>query len=283
MFGLLPVVAFALAGLCSHASAQAVAEQGSNLRVWTSQVGTKIEARLKSVIGNKVVLEKEDGAVLEVPLTSLSPDDQAWVARQTKPVVASAPKVSPGGIVIPADFPVDEKIEGDPLLKRRRAESWTLSFTDAVTKKQVSAASLKGKVVYVHSLDLSSAAGASVLQSLKALHDKYAKRGFEIVTLHTFLNPPDSAAESLTRKAVFENAKKLREDIGIEWSLMVHDKGWNPLTEKLSGQQYLRHGWLIDPDGRLLHSRVVASSSTKQAGNERYLTLASALAAIFPE
>lgn len=187
-----------------------------------------------------------------------------------------------GNVVFPSDFPADPALESNPVLKRKKSEPLNISFTDAVTNKSVVMAQLKGKVVYVHSLDLSGAVGEETLKGLKQLHDKYAKRGFEIITLHTFLNSQSSAAVQYTRKAVLANAKKLAGDCGITWFVHIHDKaGYNSLIAKLTGQDSIRAGLLYDPEGKLVHANVSPSTSLGAGGSA--ISLARALNAIFPD
>ena len=64
----------------------AVAQEGkSNLRTWTSSIGTKIEAELLSTTGDEVTLKTKAGRTLKVPLNKLSKADQEFIAAKPSP------------------------------------------------------------------------------------------------------------------------------------------------------------------------------------------------------
>ena len=48
-------------------------------REWTSSDGRKLQADYVSVAGADVVVKRADGQTMKIPLTRLSPADQAWV------------------------------------------------------------------------------------------------------------------------------------------------------------------------------------------------------------
>ncbi|HUG68090.1 MAG TPA: hypothetical protein VMM76_10070 [Pirellulaceae bacterium] len=53
-------------------------------RVWTSSVGTKIEATFMRLEGEVVVLKKKDDSLLRVPLTKLIASDQQWIRESRR-------------------------------------------------------------------------------------------------------------------------------------------------------------------------------------------------------
>ena len=63
-----------------------VAQEGkSNLRTWTSSIGTKIEAELVSTTDEQVTLKTKAGSTLQVPLKKLSKADQEFIAAKSSP------------------------------------------------------------------------------------------------------------------------------------------------------------------------------------------------------
>ncbi len=74
-----------LAGIAMLGSARG--EEG--FRTWTSSAGTSLEARVVSVEGDRVTLEKQGGGSLTVKLAQLSQDDRSFLASWKKP---EAPK-----------------------------------------------------------------------------------------------------------------------------------------------------------------------------------------------
>jgi len=63
-----------------------VAQEGkSNLRTWTSSIGTKIEAELVSTTDEQVTLKTKAGRTLQVPLKKLSKADQEFIAAKSSP------------------------------------------------------------------------------------------------------------------------------------------------------------------------------------------------------
>ncbi len=60
----------------------------ANARTWTNQTGTQIEAELTGIEGGNAMLQK-GGQIFRVPVTSLSPDDQAFI-RAWKPAAPAA-------------------------------------------------------------------------------------------------------------------------------------------------------------------------------------------------
>jgi hypothetical protein len=59
----------------------------ADFRIWTDVDGKTIEAEFGGTIGDKVVLEKQDGTELEVSLDTLSMSDRKYVVLQSPPRV----------------------------------------------------------------------------------------------------------------------------------------------------------------------------------------------------
>lgn len=93
---LLPApLALLMAGVAAVAQAQ---EEGQPLRTWKDAQGKEMMAGLVEVKGGVVVLQKENGAKVRMPMARLSADDQALVkdhAEQAKAAEAKA-KAAPG-------------------------------------------------------------------------------------------------------------------------------------------------------------------------------------------
>ena len=68
------VLAAAVLALCSSLAQGATAQK---VRTWTDNTGKfKITAKFVEMAGDKVILEREDGLRVSVPLSRLSPADQ---------------------------------------------------------------------------------------------------------------------------------------------------------------------------------------------------------------
>lgn len=256
-------------------------------RTWTSAVGTTVDAKLVSRAADKVKLEKTDGAVIEVPLASLSADDQALVvktiplksepkspAKPASPEVAEAPPV-------PADFPVDSILEIIPVMKKKKTQGVSFSFTDSITSRAITSNQLKGKYVYLHTLFFSNPQSRQ-LEELKLLHAKYASRGFEIVSINPYTYNSSNTPTRFTSRAVRENMRQAVADYDITWYISFpSDEGKNPLLEKLSDETQIN--WLLDPEGRLIHTNITSGGviTTRMTQRGEFLPLTRALQLIF--
>ena len=57
----------------------------SELRTWTSIIGTTVEAELVSLTGNQVTLKTKAGKTIKLPLNKLSKADQEFISSETSP------------------------------------------------------------------------------------------------------------------------------------------------------------------------------------------------------
>lgn len=89
-----------------------------NLRDWRNQQGRSIRASLVAVEGNNVILRRENGSLVEVPLTLLSAEDQAF-ANQS----GSTPSTP-----APATLPTSPSTAPDPALSGREL-AWPAQIT----------------------------------------------------------------------------------------------------------------------------------------------------------
>ena len=58
----------------------------SELRTWTSSIGTKIEAELASTTGEQITLKTKAGRTLKVPLNKLSKADQDFLKAKSSSI-----------------------------------------------------------------------------------------------------------------------------------------------------------------------------------------------------
>lgn len=65
----------------------------ASAREWTSSDGRKLQADFVSVAGADVVVKRADGQTMKIPLTRLSPADQAWVKDQAGKPAAPGKKI----------------------------------------------------------------------------------------------------------------------------------------------------------------------------------------------
>lgn len=270
-------------------------------RVWTSAVGTVMRAKFRERRDDKAGLQTPDGKIVEIDLSALSQADRdhiqtlAHASAEPSPTRASAAPV----VVLPAprdetsampqpairrSIPSDDTIEKIPLLRRKSAQPITFGFYDMVRGKTVTSSEFKGKFVYVHSLHFRENMG-NVLQQLKLLHDKYAGRGFEIISIHPYANRNNpSVGESYEDRAVRQVIRRAIEDYGITWYVSYPQKiGTNPLISKFAEKTYF--DWLLDDQTRLIHSNIQTAGSVYMSGDEitRRLPLTTALDMLFPD
>ncbi|MCP4850017.1 MAG: hypothetical protein GY899_18915, partial [Verrucomicrobiaceae bacterium] len=66
-------------------SFSAAQDAKSELRTWTSIIGTKVEAELVSLTGNQVTLKTKAGKTLKLPLNKLSKADQEFLTAKFSP------------------------------------------------------------------------------------------------------------------------------------------------------------------------------------------------------
>ena len=66
-------------------SFSAAQDAKSELRAWTSIIGTKVEAELVSLTGNQVTLKTKAGKTLKLPLNKLSKADQEFLKAKSSP------------------------------------------------------------------------------------------------------------------------------------------------------------------------------------------------------
>ena len=66
-------------------SFSAAQDAKSELRTWTSIIGTKVEAELVSLTGNQVTLKTKAGKTLKLPLNKLSKADQEFLKAKSSP------------------------------------------------------------------------------------------------------------------------------------------------------------------------------------------------------
>ncbi|MFA6289022.1 MAG: hypothetical protein WC661_16695 [Opitutaceae bacterium] len=282
----------------------------AEFRVWTSAVGTVMRAKFRTFQGERATLQTPDGKIIEVDLSALSQADRDHIKTiapgagaspatatavpapppATAPVVslplpqsqASAPATS--AAPRPRRIPVDETIEKIPLLKRKNVQPIAFSFFDMVRGKIVASGDFKGKFVYVHTLYFRENMGET-LQQLKLLHDKYAKRGFEIISIHPYSNRNDpSVSEAYEDSAVRQLIRRAIEDYGITWYISYPQKiGANPLMAKFSDKYYF--DWLLDDQTRLIHSNMQTTGTVYMSGDAviQRMPLETALKMIFPE
>lgn len=276
--------AFALS-LLTRAAAQTaeVADETVLFREWTSTVGTKIEAKLVSASGDKVKLLRLDGSSIEVPVNSLSAADQDYVRTKltppgTKQAAATSPASAGAGSAtsappLPANFPKDPALESIPTLKRKRDNPIEYSFQDYITKKTITSRDLKGKYVYVYTDSFITTSNQTELAALKLLHDKYGPRGFTAIAIQ--YRRYSAEYQTKTRN----NLEQAIKDYGISWYVTIPSKeGLHPLMDKFMDDVSL--GWLLDPEGRLVHSNVHINS-IPAAKIKNYTTVGYALGRIF--
>lgn len=261
-------------------------ETPAGFRTWTSTVGTTVEAKFLSASEHRVRLQKLDGEVIEVPISALSPADQTFLGRGAgaKPepkTAAPAPATPAAAPPLPADFPADETIQIIPLLKRKHTQPMTYAFTDAVSGRQVTSNQLRGKYVYVHTMAFFHL-NTRQLQDLKLLHEKYAARGFEIISIHPHTYRGRTDDPRFSTSGVRATMRKAIEDYAITWLISFPPtEGKNPLLETVSDQTYINY--LLDPEGRLIHTNIVSGGTTSAGSAQRtdFLSLARALKLIF--
>ena len=72
-----------IAGLLALIAATApIAWSAEEMRTWSDATGKhKVEAKFKEVADGKVTLVRKEGGLMEIALTKLSADDQAYVAN----------------------------------------------------------------------------------------------------------------------------------------------------------------------------------------------------------
>lgn len=77
--------AFRIEAASTDATETMPADTPEQIRTWTDTRGRTVEAKLISVKEASVLLENASGAILEVPLNALSPDDQAYAKERRAP------------------------------------------------------------------------------------------------------------------------------------------------------------------------------------------------------
>lgn len=77
--------AFRIEPASTNATKDATVAQTEQIRIWTDARGKTVEAKLIAVKEASVLLENARGAVIEVPLTALSPADQTYAKEHLTP------------------------------------------------------------------------------------------------------------------------------------------------------------------------------------------------------
>ena len=100
------------------ACAGALAED-AEMRTWKSAAGSTLEASYQKYAYGRVYLKKADGSVVQIALTGLSAEDQAYVKSKAAPAAsASAPsKPLPKGVLSDADV---EKLAAQSFSEKRK-------------------------------------------------------------------------------------------------------------------------------------------------------------------
>lgn len=267
-----------------------------------------MRAKFMALQGERASLQTPDGKIIEVELNALSQADRDHIKTlaSSAPAAAFSPAPAPvAGLPLPRPqapaattppasaaaptasgqrrIPEDKTIEKIPLLKRKSVQPIAFSFYDMVRGKNVTSAEFKGKFVYVHTLYFRENMGET-LQQLKLLHEKYAARGFEIISIHPYANRNDpSVTESYEDSAVRQIIRNAIKDYGITWYISYPQKaGNNPLTAKFADKIYF--DWLLDDQSRLIHSQIQTSGTVYMSGDVLVtrLPLETALNMIFP-
>ena len=255
-------------------------------RLWKSKAGTSVDARLKSVHNRLAKLERVDGSIIDVPIEALQEVDQLYIMDATVAKVSFDKGVpltdSRGGVVkIPENFPVDPLIGKDPFLKKQRSQPLNFTFKDIVSGKTVSAFQFKGRVLYLHSSCYASDQSREI-KVLKALRDKYASRGFDIISVeaNSGRKLKGDGEERYTEKAKRLRIQNYIDEHALDWAIAFPAAGCvNPVIEKVSNSG--NFSCLFGPDGRLLHTHIFVrppNESTKS-----FVLLADLLKVIFPD
>lgn len=84
------------------------AAESAEIRPWTSTAGTTVQARLVSSTADLVKLQREDGSILDVPLSKLSPADQEYARAASGRIQALTIKPVP-------ELPVSEATKAEPI------------------------------------------------------------------------------------------------------------------------------------------------------------------------
>lgn len=260
------------------------AQEQNEMRLWTSKVGTTTTARLISANPDSATLERPDGTTIRVPLVSLSLLDQQYVGARadsapakTSPIEAKTPPAAPP---LPENFPKDEISDTIPWLRELKSRPIAFEFTDYATKQKKTQEFFRGKYVYIHTGHLSRSFSIQLTQ-LKLLHAKYGDKGVAFITV---LHPPQTyyaqTDDFKNKKEISDFLDQLVKDYGVEWSLSYADSGSeNPLAKKIARERNFQ--WLIGPDGKLVHSRVLYERD--YYSRDGFLNLNRALGLIFGE
>jgi glutathione peroxidase-family protein len=266
---------------CIVLSSLSNAQETKELRLWTSEAGTTLQAKMKSATADSVILEKPNGKTVTVSLKSLSELDQKYITSDGVEVDPFAETKEPPAVAavapkLPESFPKDPLLETIPWLKRLSEAPLEFQFTDFKTDKKMTQDDFKGKYIYLHTEIVTPDSG-NRLKELKLLLDKYGNQGFVIISF--FKNPNafryaenEDFKNKRAIKAYFEN---LIKDYGANWPISYCEDTEDPVIKKLSREKDFQ--WLVNPEGNIICSQI-CSYRTQDVSN---LPLKEALEKIF--
>lgn len=258
------------------------------IKVEVAALSQADQNHLKTLSGAAVSQASENTAPApaQAPVQSLPlPSGAASSPRRSESGSANSVSATPRAADSRAErrIPRDPTIDKIPLLKRKSLQQITFSFYDLVRGKTVTSNEMKDKFVYVHAVHFYDGMGAQ-LQQLKLLHDKYAKHGFEIISIHPYANRNvPGVNESYEDAAMRRMIRRFIEDYGITWYIAYPAKpGSNPLLSKFADTTYF--DWLLDDQMRLIHANISTTGSvyTSPEMPVERLGLGRALEMIFP-
>ena len=131
-------------------SFSAAQDAKSELRTWTSIIGTTVEAELVSLTGNQVTLKTKAGKTIKLPLNKLSKTDQEFLKAKSSPKEATkeeAPisphlkyEIKDGAVTITAcdkkasgELTIPATIEGNPVTSIELGTFWKRSSLTSIT------------------------------------------------------------------------------------------------------------------------------------------------------
>ncbi len=270
---------FKLLSVASFFAMIAPVQSEEEYRVWTSAVGSTLQAKMKSVSNDEVSLERADGKIIIVPIVSLSRLDQEHVKTKLSNLegnnivneqVAQVPE-------LPDSFPKDIVSDTIPWLKKLKEEPLKFHFIDYIRKKDKTQDVFKGKYVYIHTYNINPTMG-NRLAELKLLHAQYSDKGFSILTIFSTPEYIYRDSEDFSSKRKIEDFfQKSLKDYGVDWNIAYSEDAVNPVAKTISREPSF--GWLIGPDGKLIHSKI--SDYSFRTSDTSVISLNEALKIIF--
>jgi thiol-disulfide isomerase/thioredoxin len=169
-------------------------------RTWTqSETGRTLEGDYKSVAGDEVTVIRANGTAVKMSLATLSEEDQAYVAEQSKAVEEAAAA---------AERPEATHKKGEKL---KMGDVIDISFR-SVNAGAVDLAEMKDKVVLLDFWATWCGPCVAELPNVKKAYEKYHEKGFEIIGIS--LDSDKGALE------------KFIEKNDMPWPQYFDGKGW---------------------------------------------------------